>query len=390
MQLSRNRLPNITIIVMTLCLILSSGLLGQDKVYNFTVEVEQERTSVKNQFRTSTCWSFATLSFLESELLRMGKGEFDLSEMFVVRHTWPLKAKNYIRHMGSSNFSPGGMAHDVIDMIRRYGIVPNEVYPGIQYGEKRHNHGELDAVLDGMMEAVNKVRGKRITPVWMNAFESVVEAYLGEKPESFVYKGKKYTPESFRDDVLGLNLDDYIEITSYSCYPFWEKCHLQIPDNWSFYDDYYNVPIDDLERIMDHALKNGYTICWDGDMSERFFESKRKGWAVIPKRDWEDKTVFEQDAEITEPIEEKEIDQALRQWTFDNRTTTDDHLMHVVGIARDQNNTKFYITKNSWGTGRVYGGYTHMSRSYVRLKTVFIMVNKNSLPKDIAKKLGIK
>lgn len=359
-------------------------------VYQFTVDQEVQRTPVKNQFRTGTCWCFATVSFLESEMLRMGKPETDLSEMFVVRHTYPKKALNYVRLHGNATFGQGGQSHDVIDQIREFGIVPEEVYSGMNIGEKKHNHGEMVTVLQGMLDGVLKRSGSRLTPRWQEAFNAVLDVYLGQSPKSFKYNGKTYTPKEFAEDYTGLNMNDYIELTSYSHHPYYKPCRVEIPDNWTYNDQYYNLPIDDFEAVMDHALENGYSVAWDGDVSERDFSSRDKGYAIVPLKDWEDKTEAERKEKITEPVEEKEITDAMRQKTYDNFTTTDDHLMHVVGLAHDQNGTKFYLTKNSGGSvDRKYDGNLYMSRAYIRLKGMAMMIHKDALPKKIAKKLGI-
>jgi len=365
----------------------------KESAYKFETITEVKRTPVKDQYWTGTCWCFSTISFLESELLRNGKEEIDLSEMYVVRHTYPHKALDYIRMHGKANHSQGGQSHDVIDRIRRYGIIPENVYPGMNIGEKRHNHGEMSAVLNALLEAVLKCKGKRVTPRWPEAYNAILDVYLEKPPKTFTYKGKSYTPHEFAAEYLELNLDDYIELTSYTHHPFYKKCRLELPDNWTYNDDYYNVPIDDLEKIADHVLESGYSLVWDGDVSEREFSSRKKGYAIVPAKDWEDKTRAEREKEedegITEPVKEKEITREMRQETFDNFLTTDDHLMHIVGVAKDQVGTKFYLTKNSGGTDRKYGGYVYMSRSYFRLKTTAIMINKHSLPEDIKTKLGI-
>jgi len=358
-------------------------------VYQFKILTEVPHTPVKNQYRTGTCWCFSTVSFLESELIRKGKGEVDLSEMYVVRRTYPHKAQNYIRLHGMANHSQGGQSHDVIDQIRRYGIVPEAVYPGMKIEEKRHNHGEMSSILNAMLKAVLKRRGKKITPRWLDAYEAVLDVYLGKPPKTFTYNGQTYSPKQFAQYFLELNLDDYIELTSYNHHPYYKKCFLEIPDNWTYNRDYYNVPIDDLERIIDHSLKNGYSLVWDGDVSEKEFETRKAGYAIVPEKDWEDKTRAERTEKISAPVKEKEITQELRQKTFNNFTTTDDHLMNIVGIAKDQLGTKFYLTKNSGGVDRKYEGYVYMSRSYVRLKTTAIMINKHSLPPDMKEKLGI-
>jgi bleomycin hydrolase len=357
--------------------------------YEFTVEKQAPHTPIKNQYRTGTCWCFSTISFLESELLRMGKGEVDLSEMFVVRFTYPRKAENFIRLHGKGIFWEGGQAHDAMDQINRYGVVPEEVYPGKNIDEKKHNHGEMFSMLQAVLDAIAK--RKKLTPKWDDAFNAILDTYLGKLPVDFKYKGKKYTPKSFADDFCGWNYEDYIELTSNSFQPYYEKVRLEVPDNWTFNSDYYNIPINDLEKIIDNAIKNGHSVVWDGDVSERDFSSRKTGYAIVPEKDWEDKTKAERKEKVTEPIKEKKVTQELRQKTYNNYLTTDDHLMHIVGLAHDQNGTKFYYTKNSGGiVDRKNDGYIYMSQSYVRLKTIAIMVHKDVVPKKIKKKLGLK
>lgn len=390
------------IVVMVVCALIPFGVSAKKKkdskekpVYVFKVEKEVKRTPVKNQYRTGTCWCFSTVSYLESELLRMGKEETDLSEMYVVRHTYPRKADNYIRLHGTANHSQGGQSHDVINAIRAFGMVPEAVYDGKKIGEKRHNHGEMVTILNGIVEGVLKKRGGKITPRWLDAYNAVLDVYLGKSPETFEYKGKTYTPKSFAGDFMGLNLDDYVELTSYSHHPFYKKCRIELPDNWDYNSDYYNVPIDDLEKIVNYALNNGHSFVWDGDVSERFYSQRGgrndygTGYAIVPEKDWEDLTKKERKIEITEPVKEKEITQAMRQETLDNFTTTDDHLMHVVGLAKDQKGSTYYYTKNSGGPDRVNEGYVYLSRSFFRLKTTAIFIHKDAIPSDIKQKLGL-
>lgn len=364
--------------------------------YVFKMENEVKRTPVKNQYQTGTCWCFSTISYLESELLRLGKEELDLAEMFVVRNTYPRKALNYVRLHGEANHSEGGQGHDALEQIRQFGIVPEAVYPGLKIDESRHNHGEMAAVLQGVLDGILKRDGTRITPRWRDAYAAILDTYLGPIPESFVYNGLTYTPKSFADDYLQLNYEDYIELTSYDLYPYYKKCRLEIPDNWTYDANYYNVPIDDLERIVDHALKNGHSLVWDGDVSEKDFSGGRSdtehgsGYAIVPEKEWEDKTKAERKEKPAGPLPEREISQAMRLTTFENFSTTDDHLMHIVGLAHDQKGTKFYLTKNSGGTDQAYGGHVYLSRSFFRLKTTAIMINKNALPSDIRGKLQIK
>jgi len=364
-------------------------------VYVFKAENAVKRTPVKNQYRTGTCWCFSTISYLESEMLRLGKEELDLAEMFVVRNTYPRKAVNYVRMHGNANHSQGGQGHDVLEQIQRFGIVPESVYPGLNIDEKRHNHGEMVAVLQGVLDGILKREGTRVTPRWLDAYEGVLDTYLGKVPQSFVYNGATYTPKSFADDYLQLKYDDYVELTSYDLYPYYQKCRLEIPDNWTYGADYYNVPIDDLENIVDFALKNGHSIVWDGDVSEKDFSRGRSdtehgtGYAIIPEKDWEDKSKMERNEKNTGPVAEREISQEMRMKTFDNFSTTDDHLMHVVGLGQDQKGTKFYLTKNSGGIDQPHGGYVYLSRSFFRLKTTAVMINKAALLPEVRKKLHI-
>jgi bleomycin hydrolase len=354
--------------------------------YEFTMIHQVKTTPVKNQSRTGTCWSFATTSFVESELLRMGREEIILAPMASVRYAYPLKAANFVRYNGLANFGPGGQAHDVMNAIRGYGFVPEEVYKGMNIGEDKHNHGEMDSVLKAVLDAVVSRRGGKITPVWPGVIDAALDLYLGPLPGEFAYKGKTYTPAGFVQST-GFNPDDYVEFTSFTHHPFYAKFDLEVPDNWSK-DLYVNVPVDDLVKIMDYALEKGYSIAWDGDVSEKSFGGKT-GVATI----WEDDD-FDPDSDkgketlAAGPMKEKAITQAMRQATFDNQTTSDDHLMHITGLAHDQAGARFYYTKNSWGTkDRKYDGYWYMSEPYVRLKTIAILVHKSAIPPDIEAKL---
>lgn len=346
-------------------------------LYEFTIEQEVKRTPVKNQYRTGTCWCFATVSFLESEILRMGGEEVDLSEMFIVRQTYPRKASNYIRLHGNSTFGQGGQSHDVLEQVSCFGVAPEEIYDGMCIGEKKHNHGEMASVLKGFLDGIVKKRGGKLTSRWMDAFKAVLNVYLGTPPEKFKYKGKTYTPKSFAEH-LGIDAKNYIELTSYTHHEFYKGCRIEVPDNWTYNCQYYNLPINVLEKVIDNAIKKGYSVAWDGDVSEKDFSSRKTGYAIVPLEDREE-----------DSKEEKEITQELRQKTFDNFTTTDDHLMHIVGIAHDQDGTKFYLTKNSGGTDRKNEGYVYMSRSYVRLKTIALMIHKDALSGKLKSKLGL-
>ncbi len=350
---------------------------NNNDVHTFKIINEIKTTPVKSQGRSGTCWAFATTSFIETELLRLGFDEMDLSEMFTVRYKLMSMAKNYIRYHGKTNFGEGGQAHDLLNVVKEYGFVPEKTYTGKNIGLDIHNHGEMSAVLIGMLDGILKKKSGKLTPKWDDAIESVLDTYLGIPPQNFKYKNKKYTPVTFRKKT-GFNADDYIEITSYTHKPFYERFILELPDNWSN-GEYYNVPVNELIKIMDNAIKNGYSVCWDGDSGKDNF-LRKEGYAVIP----DEKSIS------GGPEKEKVITQEMRQKAFDNFDVTDDHLMHIVGIAKDQNGTKFYYTKNSWGTkNKKYNGYWYMSEQYVKLKTIAIMVHKESIPKEIREKLGV-
>jgi bleomycin hydrolase len=370
--------------------------------FKFTDELVLPASSVKNQHRTGTCWSFSGLSFFESEMLRLNKPETDLSEMFVVYHAYSEKAGKYMRMQGNTNFGGGGAFHDVSNVIRQYGIVPEEVFKGLNYGEDKHVHGELDALLKEQMVALVKNPNRKISPVWHETIVSTLNTYLGALPERFEYKGKNYTPQSFAREVVGLNMDDYVEITSFTHHPFYTSFILEVPDNWSW-DKVYNVPLAEMEEIIDYSLQNGFTVAWATDVSEKGFLSSNRGVAMVPvKRTeemtnaeilrWEKLSDREKEDEtyrITKPGPELEITQELRQVDFDSQQTTDDHGMHIVGLARDQTGKTFYKVKNSWGDYNLYDGYFYASKAYVNYKTTSIMVHKDAIPAPIRTKLGL-
>lgn len=369
--------------------------------YNFTMLKQVKTTPVKNQQSTGTCWSFATTSYIETELLRLGQPEYDLSEMFFARMAYADKANLYVRFDGTNNFGQGGQAHDVFNVIKKFGFATEEAYPGKNYGSNDHNHGELEANLKAIVDATIKKEGGKITTAWSAAFDAVLDAYLGKVPAEMNINGNKLTTKAFFEST-GLKLDDYVEITSFNHHPFYQKLILEIPDNWAR-EQYYNVSLDELMAIMENALMNGYSVCWDGDVSEKGFAYK-KGVAIIPASKVEDlkntdmarwtdvseKDRISQMYTFDKPVPEINVTQENRQMNFDNQTSTDDHLMHLTGIATDQNGTKYYYTKNSWGTeNHIYNGYLYMSDSYVRMKTIAILIHKDAIPVEIAMKLGI-
>ncbi|MEG1910265.1 MAG: C1 family peptidase [Bacteroidales bacterium] len=369
------------------------------KVYEFSIIKELPVTSVKNQFRSGTCWSFSALSFLESELLRVGKGEFDLSEMFTVYHSYLAKGDKYVRYHGNTAFPTGGASNDVIYVWRTVGIVPDTVFAGLNYGEPKHNHSEMDRLLSDFLASV--VKGKELTPVWRNAYKGILDTYLGQAPTEFTYKGKKYTPRTYADE-LGLNPDDYIKITSFTHHPFYTSYIMDVSDNWNN-GTAYNVPLDELQAIAENSIKQGYTMVWGGDVSEKGF-SWKNGVAIIPDEEngdlkgtdrdkWESMSDKERKAEaykFTKIVKEKEIDQVERQKGYDNYNSTDDHGMHLVGIVKDQNGTEYFKIKNSWDIDNPYQGYIYMSKPYFRSKTLDIMINKKALSAEMRKKLNVK
>jgi hypothetical protein len=394
----------LTLILMFSVLVLSaqkkSDTPTKEEGYKFTNLVQLKVTPVKNQASTGTCWDFATTSFVESELLRAGKGEYDLSEMYIVRNNFVDRMKDNFTKAGNGNVGGGGQGHDWMIEFSKNGILPDEIYTGLNYGKPQHNHGELNA----FMTAVAKVpvQFKKESDQYYSIVNSILDIYLGKVPENFTYKGVGYTPKSFSAS-LKINPDDYVEITSFTIFPFYTQGVVPYPDNWRNYSD-YNVPIDELTAIMDYSLNNGYTVNWDGDVSEKGFAHGR-GVAIIPEVNNTDQytaadkarygkmTVEERTKEAykySRPFPEVKVTQESREAGYDNHTTTDDHSMHVTGIAKDQNGTKYYITKNSWGAdSNPFGGYLNMSEQYVRAKTVYIMVNKNGIPPEIKTKLGI-
>ena len=347
-------------------------------------------TPVKDQNRSSTCWSFSGISMLESELLRMDKGEYDLSEMFIVRYTYQEKAKKYVRMHGSINFAGGGAFNDVTDVISTYGIVPEEVYPGLSIGEDKHIHSEMDEVLKSYVDGVITNRNRKLTPVWFEGFCNLLDTYLGEVPESFQYKGKTYTPESFAGS-LGLNIDDYVLLTSFSHQPFYQPFILELPDNWSW-QEVYNIKLDELISTIDHVLESGYTVAWAADVSESYF-SRVTGTGVVPAGTEEDQQIIIDEQGllvIKDAVLEEEISQDMRQMAFDNYTTTDDHGMHIIGTAKDSFGKSYYIVKNSWGDDSgPHAGYFYVSKAYVRYKTTDIMLHKESIPDVLREKLNL-
>ena len=368
--------------------------------YQFTVVKENPITSIKNQYRSGTCWCFSTLSFLESEAIK-AKGIKDpalypdFSEMFVVRRSYAQRARKFVRLDGKLNFAVGSDAGDVLEVAKAYGLVDQKAYSGLQYGYDLPVQGELDAVLKGYVEAVVKNPNRKLTAVWPKGLVGILDAYMGQVPETFTVNGVSYTPESYRD-AQGLNLDDYISFTSFTHHPFYATFAIEVEDNWRWTPS-WNVPLEEFMAIIDNAINNGYTVAWGGDVSEPGFT--RNGLAILVDTEAKATSGSDQERWVGKAedkpaekaaVKEIEVTQENRQLWFDEKTSTDDHGMHLYGIAKDQNGNKFYLIKNSWGESGEYKGIWYMSEQFCKGKALDILVNKKAVPKEILKKLGLK
>ena len=355
-------------------------------------------TPVRDQNQSGTCWCFSTNTFFEDEIMRKGGDELDLSEMYVVRMCYLDKARKYVRMDGKINFSQGGAAHDVPYVMARYGAMPEEAYPGLNYGEEKHAHAELSKVLQSYLDAVLSSGSKRLSTAWEKGFEAILDSYFGPLPETFEYKGKTYTPRSFAES-LGIDTDDYIEVASFTHHPFYEPFALEVADNW-LWGTMQNVPLDELQAIVDNAIEHGYPVAWGADVSEGGFKW-RQGYAVIPVEKgakdlsgtelsrWvqlSDKDRADESYNIKGPVEEITVTQEMRQEMFDRKETTDDHGMVIMGIAKDQEGNKYYKIQNSWDTNQLYDGFMYVSVPFFLAKTMDIMVHKDAVPANIASK----
>lgn len=388
------------IIAAALCLLPGVSFAQTEKKDStvFTVVKENPITPVKDQNQSGTCWAYSSLGFLESELLRMGKGEHDLCESFLVYHTYMDRADKAIRTHGDVSFSQGGSFYDAIYCLKNYGIVPQDAMPapGAPYGDSLFNFNQLSNVTTAYVEAIAKSNAKKINPVWKKDLNCMYENYFGKLPEKFTYKGKEYTPQSYAKS-LGLNPDDYVSLTSFTHYPFYSKFIIEVQDNWRWAES-YNLPLDEFMEVMDQAVRNGYSFAWGADVSEKGFS--RQGIATVPDtKATADKTGSDAarwtgtNGKGVTPADakgEKVITQEIRQLGYDNWETTDDHGMIIYGLAKDQNGKEYFMMKNSWGVFGPYKGLWYVSKPYVAYKTMNILINKHAIPAKIAKKLGLK
>lgn len=371
----------------------------KDSGFVFTTVKECKITPVKNQASSGTCWCYSSLSFLESELMRLGKPEMNLSEMYVVYYAYQDKMENYVRYHGDATFSEGGAFCDIPHVISKYGIVPDTIYKGLNYGETQNKHSELSSLLKAYGDVViEKKNGNKLSTAWMKGYKGILDAYLGDIPEKFTYEGKQYTPQSYAKS-LELNMDDYVSVTSFSHHPYWSKFIIEVPDNW-LHAESYNVPLDEFCEIAEAAVMNGYTVAWGSDVSEKYFKtgiamvpdakategpgSDQSKWLNLSQSDRE-----RQANDLKNPVPEMVITPELRQEGYDNYQTTDDHGMHIYGIAKDQNGTKYFMVKNSWGESGPYKGIWYVSQNFFKYKTLNFMVHKDAIPKKFAKKMGL-
>ncbi|MDR2839867.1 MAG: C1 family peptidase [Paludibacter sp.] len=388
--------------VLFIAIAVQGQVAKQEKdTFRFTTIKENKITPVKNQASSGTCWSFSGIGLYESELLRIGKPEVDLAEMFIVRKSYSDKADRFVRLYGETNFTGGGAFYDVTYVMKNYGILPESELPGLNYGEALHRHAELDALLAAYVKVISQRPNKTISTAWKTGFEGILDAYLGKVPTEFTVAGKKYTPKTYSES-LGLNFDDYISLTSFTHHPYYTKFAIEIPDNWR-HDESYNLPLDELMQVIDNAIDKGYCVGWASDVSERGFtrngiavnpETKKENlpgsdqarWLNLSQRELED-SIY---GNLTSPPQkEMLVTPEIRQTAFDNQETTDDHGMLIFGTAVDQNGTKYYLVKNSWGTYSKYKGIWYVSRSFAEYKTIDALVHKDAIPKEIRKKLGI-
>ena len=353
--------------------------VAQTSAPDLVVVKKVDYTPIKNQANTGTCWSFSATSLVESQTMKGGFGEIDISEMFTVRNTYLDKARNYILRKGSAQFGPGGLGHDVIRTIATYGAVPESVYSGLVLGERNHDHSKMDSQLKSYLDSLLKTRP--IPSDWINGFQSILDDHLGKAPETFTYLEKQYTPVSFAKEVLHFKADDYVNITSYTHHPFYAPFILEAPDNF-LNGSFYNLPLDEMIKVTERAVELGYSVMWDADVSNRYFNQK-EGYAIQRK-------ATEKSATVNPDEEEVKYDQAMRQALYENLTSQDDHLMHLVGLEKSKGGKKFFLVKNSWGEVGPFKGLINVSETYFAINTVSLVIPKAAFDNALKLKLGIK
>lgn len=353
--------------------------------FQFTEIINLAKMPVQNQASSGTCWSYSGNSFIESEMIRMGKNPIQLSQIFTARNAYMDRAKQYVRLHGGMSLGEGGVFHDVMRVYEQYGAVPQEAYMGLNYGTNQNQFGEMSAAMEGFLNGIVKNPNGKLTPAWTSAYAGILDAYLGKYPANFEYEGKRYTPKTFAQERVGIQPQDYLAISSFKAYPYYQQFILPIPDNWAL-GEYWNVPLKEITPIIDNALKNGFTVAWAQDVSEKSF-SWKNGIAYVPEKNFADMSEVERKEMFNGPKPERTITEDMRQEAFDNYETTDDHGMHIVGLAKDQNGKEYYIIRNSWGTSNDYKGYMYVTKAYVEYKTLNILVHKDAVPKAIRAKL---
>ena len=361
------------------------------KAFKFTNLIDLSTTPVQNQGSSGTCWSYSTNSFVESEMIKAGKDPIHLSKIFTARKQYEDKAEVYVKMGGNIGWGDGGEAHDVLAALDKYGALPESEYTGLIDGATRNNFADMQSVIENMLKGYVNNKSGAVNQSYKKLVSSTLDAFLGEVPKEFTYKGKKYTPKTFGEQVVGIKSSDYIEFLSQTNTPYYQKAYMMVPDNWSG-EWVWNVPMTDFTYIIDNALKNGYTISWGADVSEPYF-SWPNGVAYVPETalslDAKRMKKEEKDALFTSVHKELKVTPEMRQAGLDNLTTTDDHGMHIVGLAKDQNGTEYYIVKNSWGADNDYKGFLYVSKTYVQFKTTSVLVNKKGVPTDVMNKLSV-